>query len=219
MGKAAGAITGSIIQDRAIRKGVKRGRQGYRDAIRSINDGKQEGIGYLQPYMNAGQSALNPLSGLLTGITYNQEGERQELSPADRLALFQESPDYQFRLEQGQKSLAATQAARGGLFSGRAGLEAQAFGQDQASTEYGNYLSRLSALAGIGQSSAGQAANVATNTAGQIGQAQIGSGNLAMQGRIARGQIWADTANTIGTNNEQMANRFMSGGAGGGGAF
>lgn len=216
MGKAIGAVAGSAIADRGIRSGVRTGRAGYGQAIESLSAGKQEALRYLQPYTDVGQSALSPLSTLLTGQSYNTEtGQFSQVSPEARLSSFYASPDYKFRLGEGMKALEASQAARGGLFSGRSGLEAMRYGQDLASGEYQNYLSNLSALASLGQASSGQAVNIASDVAGQIGQAQIGSAGLGMQGRIARGNLWGQTAQLTGS---EIGNAGITAAGGAGGA-
>lgn len=198
-GGAVGAIGGGLINDYFIRRGVSEGKKGYGKAIGTLEAGKQEGLSYLMPYMDIGKQSISPLSQLLLGKSYDAEtGQFSDVAPENRLSAFYQSPDYQFRLDQGQKALEYSQAARGGLLTGRALQESQQLGQNLASSEYGNYLQRLFGLAGMGQSSAGQGANIAGNVASQIGTAQIGIGNLGLQGNIARGQNWADTAGSLG---------------------
>ena len=217
MGSVVGAIASAAINERGIGKGVAKAQAGYDAATSTLSAGKKEALGYISPYMDIGQEAISPLSQLLLGKSYDPEkGEFNEVSPEERLSAFTASPDYQFRFQEGQKALETSQAARGGLLSGRAMKEAQTFGQGQASTEYGNYLQRLMGLVGVGQASAGQGANIAGNVAGQIGQAQIGRGNISMQGTIAKHQGWADAATVGGSEFGSMAG--AAGGAGGAGA-
>jgi len=199
MGKAAGAVAGGFVKDEGIKSGVKRARAGYGAQIRSLQAGKKEGLGFLQPYTDVGQGALSPLSAMLTGRSYDPEtGEFTELSPEERYASFETSPGYQFRMDEGMRGLQYQQNAGGSLLSGGALKELSQYNQGLASQEYGNYINNLQQLAGVGQASAGQSANIATGTAGQIGAAQLGSANLAMQGRIARGQNQADTFGAVG---------------------
>ena len=201
MGKAVSSVAGGIAQDYFTRKGVSKAKAGYGQAIGTLGAGKQEALGFLQPYIDVGREALSPLSGLVAGRSFDaQTGEFDTLTPEERLALFEESPGYQFRLQEGQRALEASQAARGGLLSGRAALESLRYGQGLASNEYDSYINRLASLAGIGQASAGQAANIAGNVAGQIGQAQIGIGSLGLQRELARGQIFSDTIANVGEN-------------------
>lgn len=211
MGKTLGAVTGGFLQDAGIKSGVEKGRAGYSNAINTLQAGKTQALGFLEPYRDLGTEAISPLSAMLLGRRYNQDtGEYEDVAPEDRMKDFYASPDYNFRLEQGQKSLESSQAAQGGLLSGRAMLEAQRMGQGEAASEYGNYLARLSSLAGMGQQAAGQSANISTGTAGQIAGANIGEGSIAMQGRVARGQIWGDVAGTAGSEAAAASNKISN---------
>ncbi len=98
----------------------------------------------MQPYLNAGTGALNQLAQLNSG----------------NYSSFQESPDYQFTLQQGLQGLDRSAAARGSLYSGGQQADLMQFGQGLASQEYGNYYNRLASLAGMGQSAASALAGV-----------------------------------------------------------
>jgi len=63
------------------------------------------------------------------------QGERPEFVPFSQ-EQFQESPDYQFRLEQGNKAIDRASSARGNFYSGKALTDATRFGSDMASNEY-----------------------------------------------------------------------------------
>lgn len=219
MGNTVGAITGGIINDRAIGKGVAKAQEGYGSANRALREGKAAALGYLNPYIGLGEEAISPLSTLLLGRSFDPEtGKFSDVAEEDRLNAFYESPDYQYRLQQGQKSLEASQAARGGLLSGRAVKELQTRGQNEASSEYGNFLARLVGLTGIGQNSATQAAGIETGIASQLANNYVGFGNVSAQGKIARGQNWADTAITVGSQFDVPRPSGGAAAAGGAGA-
>lgn len=102
------------------------------------------------------------------------------------LTNFQGDPGYAFRMQEGQKAINAAASARGMSNSGGALKSLARYGQDYASNEYNNaynrQYNRLSALAGIGQNAAGQNqaagqnyVNQATNSYGNIGNAQAAS--------------------------------------------
>jgi hypothetical protein len=206
MGGAVGAIAGGFAVDRAIGKGVGKAQQGYANAMGSYRAGEEKGLGFLQPYTDVGQGALSPLSALLTGRSYDQEsGEFTDLSPEDRFSSFTESPGYQFRFDEGLRAARYGQNAEGYLDSGRGLKELTQYGQGVASQDYQGYINNLMGLSNIGQASAGQSANIATGTAGDIGAAQIGHGNISMQGRIARGQNQASTFGQVGGSADKYA--------------
>lgn len=132
------------------------------------------------------------------GKTFNTLEEAQAWANANKTGGkayggFTKTPGYDFRLGEGQRSLEAGLAARGGLYSGAAMKALNRYGQDYASNEYGNYLARLTGAASGGQAAAGMQANAganfaanATGSIGAKGDAQsagaIGVGNALLGG-------------------------------------
>lgn len=132
----------------------------------------EEGVARQDPWLQAGQQALNPL--LATYGIGTPDGE------ADYSAFFN-SPDYQANLEQGMRGLDRSAAARGSLYSGGTDADRMAFGQNLAAQQLGAYRSGLAGIAGVGQ-------NTATNLAGQGSQF---AGNAAQQyGNIGQAQAY-----------------------------
>lgn len=109
------------------------------------------------------------------------------------MSVFQESPDYQIRLREGSEAIDRSAAARGGALSGNAVRANTEFASDEASSEYGNFVSRLLAAAGIGTGATNTVSNAAANTGNQVGQrlADIGtaraSGVLGQANSISNG--------------------------------
>jgi hypothetical protein len=99
-------------------------------------------------------------------------------------------PSYQFRLSEGLKSLDRTAAARGGLVSGNALKAAQRYGQDLASTEYGNAWNRQAGLAGVGQTATNQMADAASRYG-------TNAGNIGMMAGNARASGYMGAANAL----------------------
>jgi len=157
----------------------------------------EENVARQQPWLNAGNQALNKLIPL---SDYQNFGMQQ----------FQQDPGYTFRLSEGQKQLDRMAAMRGGQISGGALKAAARYGQDMGSQEYQNAFNRyqtertarlnpLQTLAGVGQT-----ANTALNAAGQnyASQAnQLGMTNAANQGNLAlqRGNIAASQYGNYGS--------------------
>jgi hypothetical protein len=188
-----GGLVSGITQDIFNRKAASEGRAAYARAADDVRAGKAGALEKYQPYVDLGQQALSPLSGLVLGKQYDPEtGEYKDINQQQRLNLFQESPDYQFRLQQGQQALERSQAARGGLLSGRAALEAQRLGQGEASSEYNNYVNRLQSLAGMGQQAAVGSANVITGAASQLAGFDLGVGQLQAQLYQNRGKLYGE---------------------------
>jgi hypothetical protein len=172
------------------------------------------------PFMASGAAALE---GVMGGL---QPGGRftREFSPED-LARGQD-PGYAFRMSEGMKALERSAASRGGLLSGATMKGIQRYGQDMASQEYqnafnrfqinrGNQLNPLLSIAGLGQTSTGQAGQQATNYANQAMGNITGAGNASAAGQI--GQANALTSGIAGGlgqginfyQNQQLLNRLL----------
>ena len=144
----------------------------------------------LAPWLRAGRLALTEQQALM-GLG----GDTQSAMTALRNA-----PGYQARLQQGERALAGSTAARGGMGSGKAMTAATGWGQDYASNKYANRLNQLAGLSGTGQSTAGSLAGLGQNYA---------------QGM---GNIWQNAANAQGAAGIAGQNAWQSGILGGLGA-
>lgn len=111
-----------------------------------------------------------------------QSGATQNPQQAQQAAFdrFRAMPGYQFRLTEGQRALDSSASARGGLFSGKAGLDMLRYGQNYADAEgFTPYMNRLAALSGVGQTQ--------TQANAQYGQAVAQNmGQNLMSGATAR---------------------------------
>lgn len=113
------------------------------------------------PWLQAGSSAL---------------GQMQALNNGD-FSKFYQSPDYQFALDQGMKSLDRSAAASGRLYSGGYGQDLTKYAQGMATQNYGNYYGRLAGMAGIGQNTATNLGTLGQNFANAYSQQQANIGN------------------------------------------
>ena len=133
-----------------------------------------------------------------------------------------QDPSYAFRFSEGMKALERARAAGGRMFSGGTERAAIGFGQDLASTEYGNAFNRLASLAGLGQTATG-------NMSGQAGQFGTNVGNMMMGAGNARASGYVGQANALTSalgqglqqyQFNQLMNRFpMQAPAAGGGFY
>lgn len=166
---AGSSVLGNVGGALFANKAAKQQGRAYRDAQGNLIQLTQDASGELDPYANAGEQALSPLTGLLLGKQYNPEtGQFDQISDQQRMNLFQTSPGYKFRLGQAQKAIENSQAARGNLLSGGALKELDEVTQGIASNEYGNYLSQLSGLVGGGQGAATGQARIKAGAAPSI---------------------------------------------------
>jgi|SRR5579864_5038619 len=157
----------------------------------------------LQPYVNAGQTALSNLSGM-----------QPFSAPTAQQAA--ETPGYQFQLTQGLKALQNSAAARGGLLSSGTAKAINDYAQGQAASNYGQVYNRAlntyQTNFGNQMGIAGLGANVGTNLSSlQQGNANAQSGILGQSaaeqaqqinnagaarasGYAAQGNIWGNLA-------------------------
>lgn len=147
-------------------------RKAANQAAEQLNASKKEAYGFLDPYTNAGQSALSPLQALISGT----DSSGNQLSSEQRNAIFYQNPGYQFSLDQALKGVQASQAARGNLLSGGAQKEIAQYASGAASQYYNDYLNQLFQFAQMGENAATAKANVATGTGSQLSQAAFSNG-------------------------------------------
>lgn len=97
---------------------------------------------------------------------------------------FEQSPGYNFRFNEGVRAIDRAAAARGMLGSGARLRALQRYGQGIASDEYSNYVNRLAALAGIGQTATSQSAAASAPFAQAGLQAGMNAGTAAGGGTV-----------------------------------
>ncbi len=154
-----------------------------------------------QPWLQAGQTALNALTPLATN--YQRFGMDQ----------FQQDPGYAFRLSEGQKTLDRQAAARGGLISGGALKAAQRYGQEMGSQEYQNAFNRyqternaqlnpLQSLAGVGQTAANTLGAAGQQYGTNVGNAMLNQGyvqgNALIAGQQGRQSMYGGIGTALG---------------------
>jgi len=151
------------------------------------------------PYLQAGGKAIGNLYNLANGGLPAWSGSFQ--APTAQQA--EQTPGYQFQVQQGDQALQNSAAARGGVLSSGTAKNLEAYNQGLASTDYQqvfnnsltqyqqayneyqqnqlNQFNRLASVAGVGQTAVGQT--------GQLGQAASNNlGNIFLTGGAQQGQ-------------------------------
>jgi hypothetical protein len=176
---AVGSIAGGLIGSKSADRAAEAQAVAAAAAARRTREGQQRATQYLEPVYNQGMDARRyQLAALgLPGGVGREEFDR----------AFQESPGYQFQMDQGVQALDRSAAARGMLNSGAQMKSLNRFGQGVANQEFGNYYSRLAQIGGQGVNAAGGLANVATGTAGNLANLALGAGDARASGYINQG--------------------------------
>lgn len=177
---------------------------------------------YLNPYMQAGASQLQPLSERFASIMNNPGATLNQLGSG-----YHESPGYRFNVEE-QTKAANQAAAAGGMLGSPAHQQELARAiSGYANQDYNNYLGHASNLFGAGlqgsQGLAGLGQNAATNYADIIRQSlsnqaqqESNKANLAYEGGINDLQKKGGAYGSLGTGLGALAGLFLGGPAGAG---
>jgi hypothetical protein len=131
--------------------------------------------------------------------------------------MLKATPGYQFRLDEGRKTVEAGAAAAGGLNSGKTLKALTQYGQNYATGIYGDHMNRLANLANIGQTATTQTGQWGQNYAQNAGNNMMKSGAARASMYGQQGQNYAGMAGAIGSGVGQAYdyNSAMNGGGSG----
>lgn len=132
----------------------------------------------MQPNISTGQQALSQLSGFYGLPGGNSGGAQQAYSQ------YQNTPFYQFPLQQANLATNRSLAASGLSNSGAALRDVSQLNAGYASQGLGQYLSGLTGLASSGQNASGTLGSVGVGTGQQVGAANTAFGNAGAAGTV-----------------------------------
>lgn len=158
--------------------------------------------GDLAPWRTGGADAFNAYLGEL-GLVDGFESK------------FQESPGYQFAVNQGEQGVMNNLAALGMKNSGAALKSLTDYRTGMANQEYGNYLTRLMGASGQGLSAAGQTASAGQNAAAGMANTIQNAGAAQASGVIGSNNAWMGGLNQVGNALGQMSQGASSYGGNG----
>lgn len=130
-------------------------------------------------------------------------------------ADFRQTPGYQYQQSEGMRAVMANAAANRNVNSGATLKALQDRGMNIADQGYGQYMNRLAALSGIGQTAVGQGQQAATSygqsASNAIGQNSAALGQYGMQGTQASNNYLTAGAGAAASGQNQAANALMGG--------
>lgn len=165
----------------------------------------------LAPYRDAGYTALGQIaSGTANGGEFNRNFT---------MADYQADPGYQFRLDQGNRGVEASAAARGGVLSGGTLKALSRYNQDSASQEYGaaynrfnndttTRFNRLASVAGVGQTATNSGIAAGQNYLGQTATTTNNMNANDAAATNARASSYVNTGNAVGQAAGQVGQYF-----------
>ena len=186
-------IASSAMQANAASKAAKAQTKGAQASIaeeaRQYDQSRED----LAPWREAGGEALDRL---------------RDLSRGD-YSYFAMSPDYQFRLREGEKAMNRAQAARGNFLSGAGMKELARYGSNIAAGEFGDWWNRQAGLANVGQTATNQTGVLGANAASNIGNSYMAAGNARANAAINQGNAWGGAINDLSSN--YLLNSYLNG--------
>ena len=212
IGSAGAGLVGSSMQANAIGSAAQQQAAASQTASQQQMAMFNQVQGNLSPFMQGGQQALTQLQGLTgTGVGGNPLTAPLTSQFQPTMAQLEQTPGYQFSLDQGLKATQNSYAAQGLGASGAAMKGAANYAQGLASTTYQqqfqNNLSQNAQIANILQNQVNTGANSAA------GLSNAGIQSTALSNQAAMSGAAASAAGTVG-----QANAYASGLSGLGGA-
>jgi len=183
---AGGSIIGGLFGSNAADKAAKA--QG--DAANRAIDLQKATIAQARldaaPWLDAGKKALSQYMGELG------------MGGAGFQSQFQETPGYQYQVDQAEKGAINHLGALGMKNSGAALQALTKLRSGLANQEYGNYLGRISGVAGVGQNQVNQTNSLAQNSALNTGQLMQDAGAARASGYVGAANAWTGALNNMG---------------------
>lgn len=139
-------------------------------------------------------TAANTASANLLGLNGTAGGDAS--SPAFNNYL--NSTGYDFQMDQGQRAITGSAAAKGLLNSGATGKALTTFGQNLGATTFNNYLGQLNTQSAQGITAAGQIGQAGSSGGTAAGTAAVNGGNAMANGiSTAANQVGGAVANNM----------------------
>lgn len=156
------------------------------------------------PYTNAGVGAIGRYGDLL-----GTNGNDAQMAG---IAALKGGPLYTSLYANGEEALLQNAAATGGLRGGNTQGALADFGRDTLASVYGNQLTNLYNLAGLGLGATGSVAQAGANTANNVTSLLGNIGQAQATNYLTKGGINAANWQNAGSFLDGLAGGFMGGG-------
>lgn len=225
MGVGAAIIGSAVVGGVTASKSAKSQSKASQAATDATVQANRENIAFQKELFEQQRQDIAPWRDIgVQALQSLQRGlESGQFDPGSFSFNFEADPGYQFRLQEGQKAMDRSAAARGNLLSGGQAKALTQYNQGMASQEYGNafnramqkhsveaarrgdQFNRLATMAGVGQT-ASQQMQAAGNVYGQqVGQGTLNMGNAYANNALNQGNIQANLFGAYGN----IANNAM----------
>lgn len=233
-GGAVGGGIGSMLDGGAQAAGSAGGVIGA-NAAANISDKAAEwdknfASQQLTPYTKLGQGAIDSYKDMMgTGLgkqAYGLYGDMLKKQQGEYSGGFQQSPGYQWQLNQGLDALQNSAAARGGLYSGQTMKDVNNYAQNAANTDYqqwvnnrNGFMQNIAQGGQMGLNAAQQPLVTGATSADALTKYSIDANNKAASAKADAAQATGNGAagiwNTISKVGGGLIDQFSGGGSGG----
>jgi hypothetical protein len=200
---AGSTLVSGVLGSRASKKAAEQSAQAMREAAQIQERMFQQQRSDLAPYRETGYTALRDID-VRKPLFTAQFGPEQMAQYLD--------PSMEFRRKLGEQTTARMLNVGGGAISGNTLRGLEEFGQNLASTEYGNAFNRfqnertniyntLANIAGMGQQAVNTGVQASQQAAGNLGQLAVGQGQAQAAGTVG-------SANALGGAIQGMGNMY-----------
>jgi hypothetical protein len=201
-GVATAIVASSVITGYTGSQAAKKAAQTQADSARYAADLQQaqyeQAREDLAPYRELGYTSLEDINRLKPYLT-SQFGDEQLAQYLD--------PSMAFRMKYGTQATERLGNVSGGALSGNTMRALQDFGQNLASSEYGNAFNRfqtertniyntLANIAGMGQGAVNTGINAGQTSAANQGQLAVGAANAQAAGTVGAANAWNNALQT-----------------------
>jgi hypothetical protein len=213
LGAAGAGVVGSVLGSNASKDAAQTGANATNHASDLQMQQFQQMQQNLAPYMQLGTSSIPMLQQMLSGSRLNTP-----FSFNPTMEQLEQTPGYQFTLQQGNKALDNAMAAKGlslsgaqlkGLDAYNTGLASNTFQQQYENalnnykTNYGqaaDQYNRTAGLVGLGQNAAAGVGNAGLQTASNIGNNITSGANALAAGQIGSANALSGGLSGLGAN-------------------
>lgn len=195
MAMAGGSLLSGLLGSSAASKAADQQAQSAQDQLKWNKNVYADQKAMFAPWLQAGQQGQQAYNSLL-GLGQAPAGFQG----------YQQSPGYQFQLDQGLDAAKSAAAMHGGTMSGATMQSLNNYGQGVANQDYQTYLNRLQGIGAQGQQAAGMQSGAAQQY-GQNGLSAMGS----MGDARAAGTIGGYNALMGGVNSAIQGYGYMQG--------
>lgn len=196
------ALIGGVASTVSANKAAGAAKSAANSSIQEQNNEYNQTRNDQAPWRTTGASALDQIAKLYGLDTVDANGNTVKGTGKADFSSFSTSPDFQFNLGQGQDAINRSAAARGGLLSGAAVKAGETYATGLANQTFGDYVSRLSGVAGAGQAATNATQAAGTNMANQNSGAIMAAGN-------ARASAYGSIGQTVGNSVNGLASNYL----------